>query len=129
MVDQADVYPLLRDVIGRVTDHPLSTRQTRPGPAQKQPNSMECNDKDPKSSDSSGPCCMPRVLSAFFAERLRGELTPDYLRTTARKREGHILNKEPVVGVFGIHLANDIGPQMGWESAGRISSVAQNGEH
>ena len=40
---------------------------------------------------------------------LRRAVAPNSFRRLARGREGHILNKEPVVGVLVIHLANDIG--------------------
>jgi hypothetical protein len=44
-----------------------------------------------------------------------------------RKRGGPVLGKEPVARVLALFLANNVGLQLGWKLAGKISSAAENG--
>ena len=44
-----------------------------------------------------------------------------------RERSGPVLGKEPFVRVLALFLAKNVGLQLGWKLAGKISSVAENG--
>jgi hypothetical protein len=48
-------------------------------------------------------------------------------RALVSEQSGPVLSKEPVVRVLANFLANNLGLQLGWKRACRISSVAENG--
>jgi hypothetical protein len=68
------------------------------------------------------PVCLD--LSRFLSTQVGSDLDPPPL---PRERGGPVLGKEPVVRVLALFLANNVGLQLGWKLAGKISSVGENG--
>ncbi len=63
-------------------------------------------------------------LFRFLSTLVGSGLDPPPL---SRKGVGPVLGKEPVVRVLALFLANNVGLQLGWKLACKISSVAENG--
>jgi hypothetical protein len=62
-------------------------------------------------------------LSRFLSTLVGSGLEP----LLPSERGGPVLGKEPFVRVLALFLANNVGLQLGWKLAGKISSVAENG--